>query len=539
MENFNLFGALANAIFPHSETRSLENVVFRNIHSECDKPASLSPLPPLASMPSQSNKTVHFTSSPASSIKSVQDNIDKSTEENIQCIDKNIQNDKHDQLDSDTNSSQGKLLSWENDDTSYIDGQLNDWIDSVEESMNKKSVEESTKKRKNRESMDDIKSSNKSTRLSEPGDLTILSHHFATIEIEAIESLSLLSRSESLLLEKPHPFQPADSGVYDLDSKSAEKPIPQRASSLPPNPYVSSFSSMHLDSSSSIMPSDASFSSSMSFLGQDEAFSDALDSHVPPLFETLAKSTSLDAFPEFLDISGSIQDDEPTLFQLNSEEEGDPLKLREYAEEIFAYLLEKQKTTLADPHYMDKQPHLTWNMRSVLLDWLIEVHHGISRLVPETLHLAVNLMDRFLSQCSGAILPNKFQLLGAVCFLLAAKYEEIDPPLIAALSQACGDVYTREEFKQAEIYVMNTIKWDVGGGWPNIMEFLRRGSRAEGYDVRTRTVGKYLVELAAIDERFIGIKPSIVAGGAIWVARQVVGKLEPWVRPFFGSRETN
>jgi Cyclin, N-terminal domain len=45
---------------------------------------------------------------------------------------------------------------------------------------------------------------------------------------------------------------------------------------------------------------------------------------------------------------------------------------------------------------MDSQKDLAWKMRGILTGWLIQVHTRF-RLLSETLYLAVNIIDRFLS----------------------------------------------------------------------------------------------------------------------------------------------
>lgn len=64
-------------------------------------------------------------------------------------------------------------------------------------------------------------------------------------------------------------------------------------------------------------------------------------------------------------------------------------------------------------------------MRTILVDWLIEVHHRFE-LMPETLYLAINLIDRFLSV--KTVPRRELQLLGISAMLIAAKYEEIWAP---------------------------------------------------------------------------------------------------------------
>jgi len=46
---------------------------------------------------------------------------------------------------------------------------------------------------------------------------------------------------------------------------------------------------------------------------------------------------------------------------------------------------------------MAKQQDVNEKMRSILIDWLIEVHYKF-KLLPETLFLTVNLIDRFLEK---------------------------------------------------------------------------------------------------------------------------------------------
>lgn len=68
-------------------------------------------------------------------------------------------------------------------------------------------------------------------------------------------------------------------------------------------------------------------------------------------------------------------------------------------------------------HYMRKQPDITEGMRTILVDWLVEVGEEY-KLRAETLYLAVNFLDRFLSSMS--VLRGKLQLVGTAAILLAS-----------------------------------------------------------------------------------------------------------------------
>ena len=71
------------------------------------------------------------------------------------------------------------------------------------------------------------------------------------------------------------------------------------------------------------------------------------------------------------------------------------MMVSEYVEEIFAYLHLLELESLPNPSYMENQKELQWKMRSILVDWIIEVHLKF-RLLPETLFLAVNIIDRYV-----------------------------------------------------------------------------------------------------------------------------------------------
>jgi hypothetical protein len=71
---------------------------------------------------------------------------------------------------------------------------------------------------------------------------------------------------------------------------------------------------------------------------------------------------------------------------------------------------------------MHKQTTLTVTMRAILVDWLVEVHMKF-RLVPETLYLCINILDRYLSIVD--VERSKLQLVGVTALFIACKYEEI------------------------------------------------------------------------------------------------------------------
>jgi Cyclin, N-terminal domain/Cyclin, C-terminal domain len=174
---------------------------------------------------------------------------------------------------------------------------------------------------------------------------------------------------------------------------------------------------------------------------------------------------------------------------------------------------------LPNAHYMDNQVEIQWSMRSVLMDWLVQVHHRFS-LLPETLFLCVNYIDRFLS-CK-IISLGKLQLVGATAILIAAKYEETNCPSVQEIVYMVNGGYTAEAILKAERFMLTMLQFELG--WPGPMSFLRRISKADEYDLETRTLAKYLLEVTIMDERFVGSPPSFAAAGAHCLARLMLRK---------------
>ncbi|EFY93254.1 G2/mitotic-specific cyclin (Clb3), putative [Metarhizium acridum CQMa 102] len=188
------------------------------------------------------------------------------------------------------------------------------------------------------------------------------------------------------------------------------------------------------------------------------------------------------------------------------EEMWDVSMVAEYGEEIFEYLRELET-------------EIQWSMRSVLMDWLVQVHNRFS-LLPETLFLTVNYIDRFLSCKIVSI--GKLQLVGATAILIASKYEEINCPSLEEIVYMVDRGYSPEEILKAERFMLSMLSFELG--WPGPMSFLRRVSKADDYDLDTRTLAKYFLELTIMDERFVASPPSFLAAGAHCLSRLILKK---------------
>jgi hypothetical protein len=146
------------------------------------------------------------------------------------------------------------------------------------------------------------------------------------------------------------------------------------------------------------------------------------------------------ADPDSYQMTGNTDD-------IDERDAEDPLCATGYVSEMYVLFRENEVASSVRPVYMEGQPHINERMRSILVDWLIEVHLKF-KLVPETLYLTINLIDRYL-QLKEVSRP-KLQLVGVTSLLIASKYEEIYPPELRDLVYICDRAYTRQDVSRIE-----------------------------------------------------------------------------------------
>merc|ERR1719420_2732549 len=121
-------------------------------------------------------------------------------------------------------------------------------------------------------------------------------------------------------------------------------------------------------------------------------------------------------------------------------------------------LFNSEALCLPPADYMDKQTDITGKMRMILIDWLIEVHM-MYRLHPETLHLTVNLIDRYLSK--KQITRKRLQLVGVAAMFIASKFEEINPPELHDWVYITDNAYTKDDVLMMECTMLATLSFQI------------------------------------------------------------------------------
>jgi cyclin A len=206
----------------------------------------------------------------------------------------------------------------------------------------------------------------------------------------------------------------------------------------------------------------------------------------------------------------------------------DPLLcMPEYAADVHSYLKIAERKYRPKPNYMRKQADINPSMRSVLIDWLVEVAQEY-KLKEQTLYLTINYIDRFLSFMS--VQRSKLQLVGAACMLVAAKFEEIYPPEVKEFVYITDDTYTAKQVLKMEHLILKTLSFDLSV--PTCRDFITRYLVAADAppESRQQYLSEYLCELTVIDfELSVKYTPSMLAAASILVAN-IMLSIPTWSR---------
>ncbi|XP_015596882.1 cyclin-A2 [Cephus cinctus] len=195
----------------------------------------------------------------------------------------------------------------------------------------------------------------------------------------------------------------------------------------------------------------------------------------------------------------------------------------EYRADIYNYLRVAERQHRPKPGYMKKQPDITYSMRSILVDWLVEVAEEY-RLHSETLYLAVSYIDRFLSYMS--VVRAKLQLVGTAAMFIAAKYEEIYPPDVGEFVYITDDTYTKKQVLRMEHLILRVLSFDLTV--PTPLAFLMYYCISNNQSDKVQYLAMYLCELSLLEaDPYLQYLPSHLAASAVALARHTLHE-EVW-----------
>ncbi|KAI3956340.1 hypothetical protein MKW92_007806 [Papaver armeniacum] len=194
----------------------------------------------------------------------------------------------------------------------------------------------------------------------------------------------------------------------------------------------------------------------------------------------------------------------------------------EYVKDLYQfYKMAESSVQIHD--YMGSQNQINENMRMILVDWLVEVHH-VYKLSPETLYLTVQIIDRYLS--TRLVHRKELQLLGISSMLLASKYVDIWAPMVNDLVCISERAYSKEHILGMEKSILAKLGWSLSGPTPYV--FLVRFVKAAMADKEMENMAFFLTELGLLHYGMLKFCPSMLAASAVYAARCTLNKTPHW-----------
>ena len=197
---------------------------------------------------------------------------------------------------------------------------------------------------------------------------------------------------------------------------------------------------------------------------------------------------------------------------------------RDAADLVFRQVEARELATTADASYMLRQPNINATMRTILIDWLVQVNH-VSMDRPEVLYLTVNIIDRYLS-VAPPVTRGKLQLIGVAALGVAAHRFSIKV-FDEKLSWICDKAYPPAEVCAMRGTIVSVLGHDITTVSTRyyVMRYLRACADEVSRDLVWHA--SHVAERMLQEYKMLKHRPSLVAACAVYVAR---GSLDqaPW-----------
>ena len=188
---------------------------------------------------------------------------------------------------------------------------------------------------------------------------------------------------------------------------------------------------------------------------------------------------------------------------------------KDYINIIYYNLLEEENIELNPKPiytYMKNQKEINDQMRSILVDWIIDVHHKFG-FTDETLFMTVLIIDRYSSV--EQITRIKYQCLGITALMIACKHEEINVPKVEDFIYITDNAYTKDEVFQMENDVLSKLNFSLL--YPSPIKFYEYLSLHFNFDKKKHMMGKYLMESFLLDINVNKYKPATISCACTYV----------------------
>ena len=206
----------------------------------------------------------------------------------------------------------------------------------------------------------------------------------------------------------------------------------------------------------------------------------------------------------------------------------------EYSQDIYDYLIldEKNANLKIKRNYMENQNEINQVMRSILIDWIIEVHNRF-HFKSKTLFQTAYIIDLYLSYEN--IEKKNFQLLGIGSLLIACKENEIYVPNPQQFIEVTDFAYQKNDLLKMEKKIMYVTKFEIL--IPTAEEFYSIISKKFNFTERQYELGNYFLDSSLVDYDLLKYQPSTIGVACAYIVMkyfQING-----YRELYSSKMTN
>jgi cyclin B len=188
----------------------------------------------------------------------------------------------------------------------------------------------------------------------------------------------------------------------------------------------------------------------------------------------------------------------------------------EYTDEILENLINEEKTVNIEinPNYFEFQHEINQKMRSILIDWLLDVHHKFN-FKQETFYTTIYIIDTFLSK--KFIQRKRFQLLGVTSLLISSKFNEIYIRRMNDYALITDGAYTINDIKKMEEEITKTLNFNFL--FPSSLSFFEIISKKIGIseDLNKKKFCEFLIQSFLIDYKSLYYSYSTIACASCYI----------------------
>lgn len=162
--------------------------------------------------------------------------------------------------------------------------------------------------------------------------------------------------------------------------------------------------------------------------------------------------------------------------------------------------------------YTKKHDHYDSNYRTVIVDFLVEVHK-VFALCDESFYLCIDILDRYLYTTSTR--NSSLQLVAIASLIISSKYED-DQHLHVS---DCAYPHSRKEIVQMEYHILCALNWKVAV--PTMQQFAHIYLSVVDASLSCRRVTNYFMTKCTLDDEMLKYKYSHISCCCVVLAMDI------------------